>query len=595
MIKNTEKQKARLKDVLLAYWEAIKPQKVAMYFTLCAFTLNSILMLIVPLFYKKFFDLLVSLTNKTLLYPELLKLLLIILLIHFVGWVLLRGAFFVLNDFESSTMARLRQISFDYMIKHSYSFFTHNFAGALVQRVGRFSRSFERLYDTLVFNIIPLLIHVVGVLIIVWLEKPIISYIIFVWILAIFIISFLFSRWKVKYDVESAKADSTTTAVLADNISNQNTVILFNNFDFESKSFKGTTNDQAKIQRFTWNLGNIFDGTQGLLIVIVEFLIFYYAVKYWQVGSITIGTFVLLQAYVLGLSHRLWDLGKIIRNLYEAFADSKEMVDILITPHEIKDLPGAKDLEVKNGEIVFEEVCFNFNETRSVLDKFELKIKGGEKIALIGPSGAGKSTIVKLLLRMHDLTSGRITIDGQDIKRITQQSLRKSISLVPQDPVLFHRTLFENICYGKPTATKEEVFHVAKLAHCAEFIDELPLKYDTLVGERGVRLSGGERQRIAIARAILKNSPILILDEATSSLDSHSESLIQDALDKLMEGKTSIVIAHRLSTIRKMDRIVVIKDGNVHEEGSHADLLAKRGGLYKKLWKLQAGGFIKDS
>jgi ATP-binding cassette subfamily B protein len=195
---------------------------------------------------------------------------------------------------------------------------------------------------------------------------------------------------------------------------------------------------------------------------------------------------------------------------------------------------------------------------------------------------------------MYDITGGEISIDGQDIKKITQESLRQHISMVPQDPVLFHRSLKENIRYGKPHATDEEVVEAARQAHCDEFIDQLPLKYDTLVGERGIKLSGGERQRIAIARAILKNAPILILDEATSSLDSHSESLIQDALDKLMNGKTSIVIAHRLSTIRKMDRIIVIEDGKVLEEGDHETLLSQESGLYKKLWNLQAGGFIKE-
>ena len=214
-------------------------------------------------------------------------------------------------------------------------------------------------------------------------------------------------------------------------------------------------------------------------------------------------------------------------------------------------------------------------------------------MALIGPSGAGKSTIVKLLTRAHDLSSGRILIDGQQINHVTQQSLRASISVVPQDPILFHRNLLENIRYGRRDASDSEVMEAARFAHCDEFIESLPLKYETLVGERGIKLSGGERQRIAIARAILKNAPILILDEATSSLDSHSESMIQDALDKLMEGKTTIVIAHRLSTIRKMDRIIVLENGKIIEEGTHEVLSKTDGSLYKKLWDLQAGGFLR--
>ena len=230
-----------------------------------------------------------------------------------------------------------------------------------------------------------------------------------------------------------------------------------------------------------------------------------------------------------------------------------------------------------------------------MLKCFDLAIAPGEKIALVGPSGAGKSTIVKLLLRLHEPDEGVIAIDGTDIKSVTLDSLRKNIALVPQDTLLFHRTLMENIRYGREGATDDEVREAAKLAHSDEFVSNLPTGMNTYVGERGIKLSGGERQRVAIARTILKNAPILVLDEATSSLDSHSEMLIQDALDTLMKGKTVMVIAHRLSTIRKMDRIVVIDGGTIVETGTHETLVAKDGGLYKKLWNLQAGGFIKDS
>jgi ATP-binding cassette subfamily B protein len=491
-------------------------------------------------------------------------------------------------------MARIRQTSFDYMMKNSYSFFANNFTGSLVQKIGRFARSFERLYDTLIFNVIPLIINLVGVIVIVYFQAPAISYVIMVWAVIIIIFGYFFSVWKLKYNIEAAKADTATGAQLSDSVTNQSTIVSFTGFNRESESFKKTTNDQAKIQRFNWNLSNIVDAVQSGLIVVVEFFIFYYAIKLWQVGSITIGTFVLIQVYILGLANRLWGFNGIIKNLYECFADSKEMVEILETPHEIVDKVGAKDLGVDKGEVEFKDVHFAFNENKDVFSGINLDIKGGEKVALIGPSGAGKSTTVKLLLRLYDLKFGSILIDGQDIKEVTQESLHRNISLVPQDPILFHRSLMENIRYGREGASDEEVAEAARLAHCAEFIESLPLKYETLVGERGIKLSGGERQRIAIARAILKNAPILILDEATSSLDSHSESLIQDALGKLMENKTSIVIAHRLSTIRKMDRVIVIDDGRVSEQGSHDELLKNEDGLYKKLWNLQAGGFLVE-
>lgn len=582
-----------ISSVLKYIWIAVRPQKWSFYFTIVAFSISSTVSIFVPLAYKNFFDLITSSSgSKESITPQLINIIFIVLALHSLSWILVRSGMLNLNKLESRTMARMRQLSFDYMIRHSYSFFTNNFTGSLVQKVGRFARSFERLYDMLIFNVIPLFIQVVGVIIVVYFQEPLIAYVIIGWIAIIFVFNFFFQRWKLKYDLLATKADSATGAALSDSISNQNTIMSFAGFSTESDHFREVVLDQSNKQIKAWNLSVIKDAFQQGLVVIVEFFIFYYAIMFWERNLLSVGTFVLIQSYILGLSNRLWDFGRIVRNIYESFADSKEMVEILETPHEIKDLPGATDISVREGKIIFENISFAFNETRTVIENLNLEINGGEKVALIGPSGAGKSTIIKLLLRMYDLTSGNIKIDNQDIKNVTQDSLRKNISLVPQDPILFHRTLMENIRYGREDASDEEVIQAAKLAHCDEFIDTLPLKYETFVGERGIKLSGGERQRVAIARAILKNAPILILDEATSSLDSHSESLIQDALDKLMRDKTSIVIAHRLSTISKMDRVIVVDDGKIIEQGSHNDLINKSDSLYKKLWDLQAGGFL---
>ncbi len=591
---NLNAPKVSIINVLKYFWQALRPQKWPFFYALLAFTIPSILELIIPIFYKNFFDLFEKTADKLVVAPQLIKIITWVLILHGIIWAFRQSGFFVMNNFVSQTMARIRQLSFDYMVRHSYSFFTNSFSGALVQRVSRFARAFDRLNDRLFFNFIPLIIHVSGTIIVVYLEQPTIAYIIIAWACIMLVYNYAFSTWKLKYDVATAKADSITTAVLADSLANQHTIASFAGFDKESSNFKDTTHSQAKTQKTSWDIGIVKDGIQVGLIFIVEFLLFYYAIKFWQKDLITIGTFVLIQVYVLNLADRLWDFGRIIRDTYESFADSKEMVEILETPYEVKDVPNANELEVTEGKIEFRDIHFAFNETRTVLEGIDLEIKAGEKIALIGPSGAGKSTIVKLLLRMYDLTSGSIEIDGQNIKGVLQDSLRKNVSLVPQDPILFHRTLMENIRYGREGASDEEVVEAAKLAHCDEFIEVLPLKYDTFVGERGIKLSGGERQRVAIARAILKNAPILVLDEATSSLDSHSESLIQDALDKLMKGRTSIVIAHRLSTIRKMDRVIVVDQGQITEEGSHEELLSREGSLYKKLWDLQAGGFLPE-
>ncbi len=593
-IRGIEKQ-SRARDVLWYFWQSMRSYRFWYFFAIFLFVIASVDAVVSPIFYKKILDTLSSAADKSTAVPLLIHYIVIILILGIINWTAFRAATLIYNTIEAKVMAILRQQAFDHLMEHSYSFFANNFTGSLVQRVNRFARAFENLTDSIAWSMIPLTVNIVGVSVVLWFVNPLISFTILALVTVFFTFNFFFSRWKVKYDIKLAESDSKVTAVLSDNITNQNTVQLFTSQSFESERFKEETDKQARISYFTWNLSAIVDAVQAGLLVIAEFVIFYAAIRYWQAGKITIGTFILIQSYFIVLGSRLWDFSRIIRNVYQAFADGKEMADILLTPYEIKDLPSAKPLAIHQAMIEYKDAVFNFNETRTVLQQVNLQIHGGEKIALIGPSGAGKSTFVRLLLRLYEVTKGTISVDGQDIKYATLESLRKNISLVPQEPILFHRSLKENIRYGKREASDEQVFEAARLAHCDNFIKDLPLGYDTLVGERGIKLSGGERQRIAIARAILKNAPILILDEATSSLDSESEHLIQDALETLMKGKTVIVIAHRLSTIRKMDRIIVLEDGRVREEGSHDELLKHEDSLYKKLWNLQAGGFIPDA
>ena len=586
-------RKATLTEILQAFWSAMRPQQWAFYFNLAMFALVGVFQLVTPLFYKQFFDLVASGGDRTALIPQLVHVILFVLLFNGLAWLSFRLGLFVLNNYEADVMARVRQISYNHLIEHSYGFFLNNFSGTLVQRIGRFSRAFERLYDTLIFNILPLVINIIGVIAVVWFQSKLIASAMLVWVIITMIANYTFSLWKLKYDLRAAAADSTTTGFLADTISNHATISAFTGEHDESVSLKSVTENQADTNRTAWQLSSLLDGTQATLVVVIEFVLFYYGIKLWAQSLITIGTFVLIQVYLLGLVSQLWSFSRIVRTIYEGLADSEEMVGILNTVHEVRNIPDAKSLVVTHNEITFKNVTFSFTEQKPVLKDINLTIRGGEKIAVIGPSGAGKSTLIRLMLRLYNLKQGTIFIDGQDIQKVTLESLRRAISIVPQDPALFHRTLLENIRYGRRDATDEEVFAAAKLAHCDEFIENLPLKYDTFVGERGVKLSGGERQRVAIARAILKNAPILILDEATSSLDSHSEALIQDALDQLMKGKTTIVIAHRLSTIRKMDRIIVIQKGAIVEEGTHDWLITREESLYKHLWNLQAGGFLK--
>jgi ATP-binding cassette subfamily B protein len=592
---NIEYPKVTIGDIFRAFWRGMRPSRFWIGVILVSMTAISIIDSLIPLLYKHFFDVLAKADPKDSIVAEQLMMIIIgIAILNAIIWILWRVSSYYNIIFESGTIARLKQQAYDYMMEHSYGFFSNNFTGSLTQRVNRFARAFENLTDRLVFNVWPLFVQVGVILIVVVFIKPVLALILSIWAVLLLAFNIIFAQWKFKYDIRAAEADSKTTGFLSDTITNHNTIQLFTSFLRESIGFKKVTNEQANITRFTWNLDMILESVQSFFIFLIEFVLFYYAIKYWQNGWVTIGVFVLIQAYIIDLSRRLWDFTRVARDVYRSYADAKEMVEIMLLPHEIKDWPRAGELRVTEGKIEFRNVGFSFNQTREVLKNVNLVVKPGEKVALIGPSGAGKTTFVRLLLRLYETSVGKILIDEQDTSSISQKSLRKNISLVPQDPILFHRTLAENISYGKPEASREEIEKAGFLSHCDEFIKDLPYGYETYVGERGIKLSGGERQRVAIARAILKNAPILILDEATSSLDSGSESLIQDALNTLMRDKTTIVIAHRLSTIQKMDRIIVIDNGEIVEEGNHEALLAKPESLYKKLWSLQAGGFLKE-
>jgi ABC-type multidrug transport system fused ATPase/permease subunit len=302
----------------------------------------------------------------------------------------------------------------------------------------------------------------------------------------------------------------------------------------------------------------------------------------------------MITALTGSLLQTAYNLGQRIPEFYEQLGAAQESIETLIVPATIQDRPGASTLVVKHGAITFERVAFAYDAgkrgPRNIVEDFELYIPPGQRLGLVGPSGAGKTTLMGLLMRMHDVTAGAIRIDSQDIRDVTQASLRAALALIPQDTSLFHRSLLENIRYGRPWATYEEVVRAAHRAHAHEFIAELEHGYHTLVGERGIKLSGGQRQRIAIARAILRDAPILLLDEATSALDSHSEQLIQQAMREAMVGKTVIAIAHRLSTVMDMDRLIVLQRGVIVADGSHSELL-RRGGLYAELWRRQSGRF----
>ncbi|KKS77172.1 MAG: ABC transporter-related protein [Parcubacteria group bacterium GW2011_GWC1_43_11b] len=555
--------------------------------------LSSIISVLTPLYFKNLFNLIANNADKIQASETAFQILTTIVFLSLASWVLWRINAFSANYFEAKSLADLSNQCFQYLHHHSPSFFNDNFVGSLVKRVSWFTRGFETITDRIIFNLIPLVVSVVSIIVVLLGVKPLLALLVFVWVIIFLSVSYAVTKYKLKYDIARNEAESATTAHLADSATNHLNVKLFNGYDQEVANFGASNQDLYKKRKLAWDIWAIFESFQMLLSIVLEVGIFYVAIMLWRKGILTVGDFALIQVYIVVILNQVWDFGRIIRQFYESLSDAEEMTEILTTPHEIVDVPGAKELVVKKGQIIFKNVVFNYHATRTVLNKINLTIASGEKIAFIGPSGAGKSTLIKLLFRMHDLTAGTISIDSQNIAKVTQESLWHNVSLVPQDPILFHRSLMENIRYGLPSATDEQVIEASKKARCHDFISQQEKGYDTFVGERGIKLSGGERQRVAIARAILRNAPILVLDEATSSLDSESEHLIQEALEELMADKTVLMVAHRLSTIRRADRIIVIESGQIAEEGNHDELANTEGGIYAKLWQLQAGGFVQ--
>ena len=545
-----------------------------------------------PLYMKQFFNILVAGSTSPAAIHSLLMLVVVIGLISVLSWIFRRMQMYGIINFESLAMTDLYDSAFDYLIGHSYQFFISHFSGTLTRRVSKYASAFESLMDSIMMEFFPMAVFVVGAVGILFLRNHTLGIVLGVWVVIFIAFQIYTARLKQPLRVARSEADSKLVGVLSDDVSNQNTIALFSGGVYEHRLFAEVVEHWRAATMHSWNTDEMIWTIQDALIVGINIAVLWGTLVLWQRGLFTVGDFVLVQSYLLGLFNQLTSINRNMRRCYDAIADASEMIEIIKMPHDVVDVPGAAKLAVNDGKIVFDDVGFSYPNGSAALTRFDLTIAGGEKLAFVGPSGAGKTTITKLLLRFYDVTDGAIKIDGQNIAAVTQDSLRNAIAFVPQEPILFHRTLMENIRYGRRDATDDEVFAAAHAAHCDKFIGSLSEGYGTLVGERGVKLSGGERQRVAIARAILKNAPILVLDEATSSLDSESEALIQDALQTLMQDKTTIVIAHRLSTIMKMDRIVVIEDGGIAAEGSHHELLEQEG-LYKKLWSIQAGGFME--
>lgn len=481
---------------------------------------------------------------------------------------------------------------FQKLLGHSIRFHSDHFGGALVSQTNKFRGAIENFWDTIIFSLIQLIISFSSALIILSFKFWPYAIVLALTIVAFIVATFVLSKNMAKSNIKEAKATNQLGALLSDDMSNVLALKAFGAERQEIKKAKQKSNNYSRASFQVMRDVNRLMFASTAINSLIQIIALIVAILAQQSGLISMGTILLIVSYTNTVTSRLHEVRHIIRNYNRIVGDASEMTKILNTKIEVADR-STRNLQVTHGKIEFRNVNFSHNAKNKLFQQFNLTIEPGQKVGLVGQSGSGKSSLTSLLLRFYDVESGQILIDGQNIAKLSQNSLRQAIAYVPQEPMMFHRSIRENITLGKAKATLAEVKTAAVQACADEFIKKLPKKYQTVVGERGTKLSGGQRQRIAIARAIIKNAPILVLDEATSALDSESEKLIQDALDELMVGRTSLVVAHRLSTIAKLDRIIVLKNGRIVEDGTHNTLL-KQNGVYAKLWQRQSGGFLQE-
>ncbi|MEO5691199.1 MAG: ABC transporter ATP-binding protein [Candidatus Saccharimonadales bacterium] len=509
--------------------------------------------------------------------------------------VLWRLALYFTWTFEVHTIRDLHQVIFNKLSHQDLVFHADRFGGALVSQSTKFVGAFERFWDMIIWSVMPIISTVIGS-IIVLSALGLWQYGLFLAVYAVCfgVVVYVCSRFLAQINRDEASASNRISGYLADMITNVSTVKSFGREDYEHAQVGSYAKDwHAASTKLKWGVLGATTAFSAMYAVgATAALIF--AVLGAQYGVASVGMIYLIFIYALNINRQLWELNNITRTYDRVIGDADEMTKILEKDFDLIDNSNNK-LQASKGDVSFSHISFTHDNGKGeqVFQDFNLSIPAGQRVGIVGHSGAGKTTLTNILLRFSDVEHGSITIDGQDISEVTQQSLHEEIAYVAQEPILFHRTLKENISYGRLDATHQQIIEAAKKAHAYGFITKLPDGLDTMVGERGIKLSGGQRQRIAIARAILKDAPILVLDEATSALDSESEKLIQDSLSDLMKDRTSIVIAHRLSTIAKLDRIIVLDQGRITEDGTHAELLTQNG-TYSRLWSHQSGGFLEE-
>ena len=518
-----------------------------------------------------------------------------LVLVNLVGQVLSKLQDYTVYKLEINGNYHLSRLCFDTLSNQSMTFHTSNFGGALVSQTSRFTSGYSQLVDVVVFSLIPMVTSIAATILSLAWQVP--TFVLILVVMMVVYIAFVWVMYKriLPLSERTSQAQNRLSGVLSDAVTNILAVKTCGREDFERELFDAADRDARSAETVSMRATMRRNFASSGIIVLIMAVVSVFMVGGHAWFGIGASTLIMMFTYTYNLTMRLNYTSSMMQRINRALGDAAQMTQILDEPRLVEDAPDASELAVTDGAIDFEHLVFRYHDAAEddrVFDDLTLHIPAGQRVGLVGRSGSGKTTLTKLLLRLDDVQDGRVLVDGQDISRCTQQSLRRQIAYVPQEALLFHRSIRENIAYGRPDATEEQIREAARQANALEFIDRLPQGMDTMVGERGVKLSGGQRQRIAIARAILTDAPILVLDEATSALDSESEALVQQALERLMHGRTSIVVAHRLSTVASLDRIVVLSNGRIVEDGTHAEL-SRAGGEYERLWDRQTGGFLE--
>jgi ATP-binding cassette, subfamily B, heavy metal transporter len=499
--------------------------------------------------------------------------------------------------FAKATEGTARSISlqvFRHLHSMSLRFHLERQTGGMTRDIERGTRAVHSLISYSLYSIVPTLIEVAMVLTLLAVKFDVWFAVITVSALVVYIgFTVAVTEWRTQFRKQMNEADSTAHTRAIDSLLNYETVKYFNNEDFETKRYDQNLESLRRVSLKSQSTLSLLNSGQQLIIAVALVLMLWRATEGVAAGRLTLGDLVMVNAFMIQLYIPLNFLGVIYREIKQGLTDLDKMFTLMEKNREVDDVPGAPALDVRAGHVRFDNVSFAYEPSRPILHGISFEIPPGKTVAVVGPSGAGKSTLARLLFRFYDITGGRLSIDGQDIRGVSQASLRQAIGIVPQDTVLFNDTVEYNIAYGRPGASRAEVEDAARAAHIHGFISATPKGYETMVGERGLKLSGGEKQRVAIARTLLKNPPILIFDEATSALDSANERAIQAELKSAALGKTALVIAHRLSTVVDAHEIVVLEAGRVVERGAHAELLAQ-GGRYAQMWRLQQAGGDAD-